>query len=169
MSHRKILQPSQIRFTAEKINYVFDDRRICNEVAESLCKGLVIPEQLPVIRVVNLKGIYYSLDNRRLYVFRTAQFMQAIDYIPVKVESQCLIDWNTFNPRNEGKCVRFADKGEILPHWSDRWQRPYTELQCIKTPPTKRSSTKPSLTEEPNCSDGECCLWCFVDSNEQLL
>jgi len=66
------LNPERIRFTHSSISKVFSDGRRIWDTVELLRKGTLNPSDIPPIRVVFYKQSYWSLDNRRLFVFQEA-------------------------------------------------------------------------------------------------
>lgn len=66
------LDPKEIRFTHSSIFHVFRDGRRLVDTIEDLTHRKIDLASIPLIRVVQHKGHYWTLDNRRLYVFREA-------------------------------------------------------------------------------------------------
>src|SRR4051794_19318392 len=62
----------EIRFSQSSISHRFRDGSTINELAETLQLGLVQPEDVPEIRLVERGGLMFTLDNRRLEAFRRA-------------------------------------------------------------------------------------------------
>lgn len=70
-----------VRYTQQSINDVFSDGRpVRNMIADLLQDNLWVME-VPVIRVVQDEGVYWSLDNRRLYAFKQA----GLESIPAQI------------------------------------------------------------------------------------
>lgn len=86
------VNPSQIRFTQDTVSPNFSDGGTLNEAIQYLRAGKELVTKYPTIRVVKYNGNYYSLDNRRLTVFKAAQ----VNEIPVQ-----LLDLNDPAVRNE--------------------------------------------------------------------
>jgi hypothetical protein len=67
------LNTNLIRFTHKTVFPTFKDgRRVADAIAD-LRSGKIQIESIPKIRVVFYKDCYWSLDNRRLFVFKEAQ------------------------------------------------------------------------------------------------
>ncbi|XP_039274115.2 uncharacterized protein LOC120348066 isoform X2 [Styela clava] len=189
MVRYKILQPSLVRFTTQKIQSTFDNGLDCNTTLQNILKGSTNPENVAPMRVFNLKGIYYTCDNRRLYVFRAAQYFGALDYISVIVASPCDFDLSIISPDREGKIIEFQNKGQVFPHWSDEWTfSPKVGRKTVlkRTPSSPRDDSvqhfhsfqKDSQDDEKSLLDMsqerklcQCCvhyLCCFCQSCDDL-
>lgn len=66
------LNPKQIRFTHETISNKFSSGNRLSEAIEDIKNGTLLVDDFPPIRVVFYKQLFWSLDNRRLYVFKEA-------------------------------------------------------------------------------------------------
>ncbi|KAI8916596.1 hypothetical protein DFJ77DRAFT_460499 [Powellomyces hirtus] len=65
------LSPLDIKFTQATIYDTFtNSSRVADTIAE--LKAGLDPDRIPAIRVRKHNGVWYSLDNRRLYCFREA-------------------------------------------------------------------------------------------------
>lgn len=97
------MDPKQVRFSQDSINYRFKNGSTVDELAEALKTGRVRPETTPPIRLVERNGQLYTLDNRRLEAFRRAgldvPFRMATD------EEIAAEAWK-FTTTNEGISVR---------------------------------------------------------------
>jgi len=69
----KELAPSEIRFMHDTIHPKFRNGKGVNQVIEDIYKGVTKIEDIPRIEVTKRNIKYYSLSNRRLYVFRVLQ------------------------------------------------------------------------------------------------
>eukprot|EP01119_Soliformovum_irregulare_P000918 TRINITY_DN10673_c0_g1_i2.p1 TRINITY_DN10673_c0_g1~~TRINITY_DN10673_c0_g1_i2.p1 ORF type:complete len:149 (-),score=17.39 TRINITY_DN10673_c0_g1_i2:90-536(-) len=82
MDTKTVLMPvKSLRYTH---NFVFlkfsDGRRVCDTVSD-LQTGKISIDDIPPIRVILYKSLYWSLDNRRLHVFKEA----GIETVPVLI------------------------------------------------------------------------------------
>ena len=66
------LNPQTIRFTHDSIFHIFKNGVRLSDTISDLENNLIKVEDFPMIRVVLHKGCYWSLDNRRLYVFKVS-------------------------------------------------------------------------------------------------
>jgi hypothetical protein len=77
------LNPRDIRFTQSDVSPFFNNGRPVSDLINTLMKNKVSPYDIPPIRVVVENGKLFSIDNRRLLAFNTAN----IDKIPVEIAS----------------------------------------------------------------------------------
>jgi hypothetical protein len=70
------LDPRTIRFTQDSVSRFFRrpvaGANSIDELAEGLRLGRISPGDVPPIRVIEHRGVLYSLDNRRLVAFQMA-------------------------------------------------------------------------------------------------
>jgi len=66
------LDPADIRFTQDSISSTFRDGSSIDDLIEGLKNGTISADEIPTIRVFEMDGKIYSLDNRRLYAFKKA-------------------------------------------------------------------------------------------------
>src|SRR5262249_49239293 len=74
------MSPNGIRFTQDTVSPNFSDGGTISDAVRGLRQGVLRVDDFPPIRVVEYKGNLYTLDNRRLTVFKAAQ----VDEIPVR-------------------------------------------------------------------------------------
>lgn len=95
------IDPSLIYFQHSKIKPVFSDNRKVDNTIKEIKENLSIIENIPVIHVyIDNEGNYFSLNNRRLYVYKILKEEGFIDYIKVRLEQlpKHLVDrYNTKN------------------------------------------------------------------------
>lgn len=139
MVRYKVIQPSSIRFTTDKIASHFDNGLDLNTVIDSIGEGSTKPESIGGIRVFNLKGIYHTCDNKRLYILRSAQSLGYLDYISVSVVSPCEIDLNVVKSGRHGKWITFDDDHEPYVHWIEEWGFPRVVNRQISSSGSVRS------------------------------
>ena len=68
--NRLILSPSEIRYSQNSIRGTFSCGKDLDETVEHLLKGEITVDDIPKIGVAEKDGKYYSMDNRRLWVFK---------------------------------------------------------------------------------------------------
>jgi len=110
-----MLAPLDIRFSQDSICKRFKERRYTLSVNETLreiaCNKLSSDVLLP-IDVVSKSGQVYSLDNRRLYIFRVLQLIGKVNIIDVRyVTYNPYIHQRKFTTDNNGLSVRV--RGDI--------------------------------------------------------
>lgn len=76
-----------IRFSQDSISSLFGDGRSIKELIKNLESGQTSIEDVPKIRVVELCGIVWSLDNRRLRCMQTAFAKERKKMVDVQFES----------------------------------------------------------------------------------
>ena len=88
MRNRKFdrMKPSEIRFTQDTIKYQFQDGNSLEQTACQIAAHDLQKRDMPMITVVKYQGVYYSLDNRRLAVFRLLEYAGKLSHSGIKVE-----------------------------------------------------------------------------------
>lgn len=114
------LRPSEIRFKQDSIKKSFQDGRDVNETAQALANGYISVNEFPQILVAKKNNKYYACDNRRLYVFRVAEYQGAISYIDVKIARANSFNNDTFTTTDDGRKVEVRGR-RTLPHCKDHW------------------------------------------------
>lgn len=147
MVRYKVLQPSLIRFTTDTIPCHFDNGLHVNGCIESIAQGSIKPGNIEPIRVFNLKGTYYTCDNRRLYVFRVAQRLELLDYISVAVVSPCEY-LSMIKPGQDGLAITFVDGSEPHVHWLNSWGFPKVIDRQISNSSTVSHEQRKSISEK---------------------
>ena len=87
-------RPSLIRFTQRRVSSRFRNGQPLAELACRIAQCIVRVNDIKMIRIVYHEGHWFSLDNRRLAVFRLLEFTGLIRSIPVKRIMQPVIEWN---------------------------------------------------------------------------
>lgn len=85
-TYRVLLKPSDICFKKKLLPSSFDDGIPLRETLQQLANEEILIEDLPVIDVVwcQQKWVWYTLDNRRLWVFRELEKLGKCQYIATK-------------------------------------------------------------------------------------
>ncbi|VDI60075.1 Hypothetical predicted protein [Mytilus galloprovincialis] len=104
------LRPSEIFYTQDSISNYFGmstthSDMLIGETLDDLINGSATVSSIPTIGVFRLEGKWFTLDNRRLWVFRKAEKLGTIDSIPVYTTSISEMDPNKFTTCNEGLSV----------------------------------------------------------------
>ncbi len=68
------IDPWKVRFSQDSISYHFKDKALgtIDDLAEKLRSGKINPTDVPPIRITEIDGKLFTLDNRRLEAFRRA-------------------------------------------------------------------------------------------------
>lgn len=92
------VKPSNVHFSQEYIENRFEDRELIGNKLDKLVDGREKISDVRTIRVRNVHGRWYTLDNRRLWVFRNYEKIRLQSYsntlIPVLV-------WDDFESQNQ--------------------------------------------------------------------
>jgi len=110
------LLPSEIRFSQDSIHNLFQDGGRVNALVEDLQSGRTELNRIPLISVVKLDNKYYSMDNRRLYVFRVLQKRGVIGVIKVRLATR--YNPQKFTTENDGYRIRVR-RDKTHPHTFD--------------------------------------------------
>lgn len=112
------LKPSEIRFSQDSIGNSFGGytshpfRRI-GQTLDDILTGRCNADSIPRISVMNRNGLWFTADNRRLWVFQQAETRGKIEEIYVSVTFY--INFNKFTTENNGMSVRVrGDPGGYL-------------------------------------------------------
>lgn len=107
------LKPSEIFYSQDSISSIFGDERSVQEAVEGVLLKKFAVQDFPVIQVVRrLDGKYYSLDNRRLYIFRVGQYYGTVTRVPVKIVKERPCHKKKFTSKNGGTEIRV--RGGVL-------------------------------------------------------
>lgn len=87
-----------------------------NDLVEDLQSGRTELNRIPLISVVKLDNKYYSMDNRRLYVFRVLQKRGVIGVIKVRLATR--YNPQKFTTENDGYRIRVR-RDKTHPHTFD--------------------------------------------------
>jgi hypothetical protein len=122
-------------------------------------------EDIPVIRVVNLGGEYFTLDNRRLWVFRKLEKLGGCDYIEVCVVTHVSdVDLSKFTTDNDGETT-FVRGGAGGTYWRElqgerrkerkqkKWEQEQQELAYKLN---RATAAIPQPTPRVNITTGLC-------------
>ncbi|XP_052790497.1 uncharacterized protein LOC128224612 [Mya arenaria] len=82
------LKPSEIYFSQDSINNVFDKRcrhsyQLIGETLDALCENRCSIHSIPTISVMHKNGRWVTSDNRRLWVFRHLERLGKCKTVPV--------------------------------------------------------------------------------------
>lgn len=98
-----IIDPFQVSFTQDSISANFKDGRSVELLIQDLRTGAVAASDIPPIRLVEMNGKLYTLDNRRLYAFQEAR--QQVRY-RMATESEMREIKTKLTTNNDGQSVR---------------------------------------------------------------
>lgn len=134
------LKPSEIFYTQDSIAWKFRKGGYVKHAIIQLLKGHLSVEDFPTIQVIKRRdGKYYSLDNRRLYVFRVGQYHGFVAKVPVEVVMEQPLHRRKFTTKNGGTKI-IVRQGATLANWKESW------LKIV--PPPSRPFTVQSITHQ---------------------
>jgi hypothetical protein len=99
---RSAVNPSTVRFSQNSIGRTFKNGATLRETIEGLKSGTISRESFPPIRVFERGGKTFTLDNRRLLVFREARI--PIGTVPATPQEIAAEAWK-FTTTNEGTSI----------------------------------------------------------------
>lgn len=155
-----------IRWTQVSINNRFGNSLPIDWTIAKLRSGEIIPRELPLIRVAKFKGKYRSVDNRRLFCYKTS----GIKRIPVVVIKEVrkmkqLFEKNksknngtdvriveiAVNPKNlDTKVITYDPTGERpSKFWTVRQAIQELNSKAFPTTEAKEADPLPEAKEEP--------------------
>lgn len=135
------LKPSEIFFSQDSIASRFRDGRSVQEAADRVLHRQLNVEDFPTIEVVKRSdGKYYSLDNRRLYVFRVGQYNGIVAKVPVTIVPEQWYHQRKFTSRNGGTEIRVR-RGSTYDNWKSSWNKPevHNTVAAVRQQSTARS------------------------------
>uniref|UniRef100_A0A0L8FR60 Uncharacterized protein n=1 Tax=Octopus bimaculoides TaxID=37653 RepID=A0A0L8FR60_OCTBM len=91
------LSPKEIRYTQDSISSCFQNGNEIQDLISEIIRGQTTTHEIRTIRVFDKDGKYYSLDNRRLYVFKEVQRL---------IKSAKFEDKDKFTTRNNGLSIQ---------------------------------------------------------------
>src|SRR5438094_231963 len=102
------MSPFDVRFSQKSIRFRFADGQTIDDLAEALRSGRIMPQDVPVLRLVEKDGLLFTLDNRRLEAFRRAGV--EIPWRMAPSEEIAVEAWK-FTTANQGASVKV--RGEV--------------------------------------------------------
>jgi len=96
------LNPSTIRFTHSSISRSFCDGNRLWDTVELLRKGILLPSDIPPIRVIFHKNSFWSVDNRRLFAFQESQISKIN---ALRIEHKDKKFWRKMTTTEDGKTI----------------------------------------------------------------
>jgi len=95
--------PQPIRYTQDSIAGTFKNGRTLQQTISDLRAGKLSPDQIPPIRVFQKNGQLFTLDNRRLYVFKAANVkIRTVEATAQEIAAEKF----KFTSRNNGVSIR---------------------------------------------------------------
>lgn len=125
------LSPQRIRFTQKNIGKAFQNNVTLDETIAQLASDCIRKRNITMIRVVMHRGQYYTLDNRRLAVFRLLGILGKVRVVKARIVEKTK-EWSQkFQTRTDGTVVRV--RGTDYTIGTDRSSTTYP-LQDIRIP-----------------------------------
>ena len=95
-----VLRPSDIRYTQSTISNKFSDGTLIGNLLDDIVIGRCFVSAIKRIEVKLVDGVWYSADNRRLWVFKQLEFLGHCPLVTVKTVKR--IDWAKCTSANGG-------------------------------------------------------------------
>lgn len=98
------ISPSEIRYSQDTMRSRFRNGNPIEETLINLLSGKITVDDIPRISVAEKDGKYYSMDNRRLYVFKRFEEEKV-----TKIKIKCIetgMDPGKFTTTNDGTSIR---------------------------------------------------------------
>ncbi|OWF40087.1 hypothetical protein KP79_PYT06501 [Mizuhopecten yessoensis] len=117
------LRPSEIRYSQDSIAYYFGYGRYSGtqigQTLDDILQGKCNVRDIPTITVSSRDGLWYSGDNRRLWVFRKCEELGIIDRVPA---AEGYINSSKFTTYNRGVSIRVRGSpgGQF---WTQRYRK----------------------------------------------
>jgi len=100
------LAPSKIRFTQDTISNKFRrNKGSVHEAIDKIRQKKMSVNDFPTIEVIKKDNKYYSLDNRRLYIFRVLEKEGLLRDVPITITGRSMPD-KKFTTTNDGVTVK---------------------------------------------------------------
>jgi hypothetical protein len=149
------INPRIIYFTFSRIRPMFSCGRTIDETLQALISGKQSVEDLPRISLLFDGANYYSLNNRRLYVFKALQDAGVVSTIPARLKAvpntkrmrekyspaKCSLEARLMPERPAGERLEDGDE-------PDECEEDDVEVECEAEPegaePQKQPATAPS-------------------------
>ena len=101
----KYMKPSEIRYCQDSVDYFSGPQKI-GKTLDELCEGKMQISDLPMIRVCEKGGKWYTADNRRLWMFKHMERLGKLTYVEVRESSfQACIGSSKFTTSNDGESI----------------------------------------------------------------
>jgi len=110
-----MLHPDHIYYTQETIRDVFQNGIPLIETLEQLRSASITVNDIPPIKVLEYEGKWWTIDNRRLWVFR--EYGQVIPVEKVNEEYKGHVFYKRKNTQTKGKSILFCGtkRNPLLP------------------------------------------------------
>lgn len=151
-----ILRPSDVRYTQSTISHKFSDGTLIGRLLDDLVVGRCFVSAIKMIEVKLVDGLWYSADNRRLWVFKQLEFLGHCPFITVKVIRK--IKWEKCTSENGGRdvSIRGGQPGGI-------W---YAKAEEIRQNLKKDSSVLEGRKNKVKLAKSKLCCSKTVSSND---
>lgn len=111
------IRPSELFFSQDSISNKWGEQTACRSkligvtLDELLTKSISL-EDIPNISAVNISGKFYTVDNRRLWVFQKAEELRFVHTIEVNQVTRRHLKRAKFTTNNEGISIRIRGSGD---------------------------------------------------------
>ncbi|KAK3610018.1 hypothetical protein CHS0354_032364 [Potamilus streckersoni] len=97
------LKPSEVYFSQDTIKNCFDNRGTIGSVLDKIYEGAMSIQKIPKISVCQKDGKWFTVDNRRLWIFQQLEKLGKCSEIDVQVTYS--IPGNKLTTKNGGESV----------------------------------------------------------------
>ena len=104
------MKPSQIYYSQNSINERFDNGYTIYATLNACKNHPFVIYEIPPIRVCKKDGKWYTLDNRRLWVFKRLEEQGHVDSVRIKKVSPSLLTAQKFTTTNGGESVEIRNR-----------------------------------------------------------
>nr|XP_039268685.1 uncharacterized protein LOC120343544 [Styela clava] len=100
------VRPSDVRYTQDSILPYFQDGDTIMDVARKIAQKKLNVDDIPLIKIVKKEDKFWSLDNRRLYLFKLLQTNNLLDLVEARHVDISRLTEEKFTTENNGKSAR---------------------------------------------------------------
>ncbi|CAM6113953.1 unnamed protein product [Calypogeia fissa] len=159
-----LVDPADIRFTQDSINLYFQEpygHFSIRQAVRGISKETMSADEFPTIRVISYNGYLWSIDNRRLWVFRFAR-CKSISVRVVSRMHQRLQDVIS-NPDQ----LRMMEAVNFFPRVRDKGQKDRGFYRLYPQPSSVKPSSNYGSQGQANCKVPVAVVWSPVISTGQ--
>lgn len=113
------MKPSEIYFSQDSIKNTFDNGQSIHDTLKKCQEDPMAIHQIPTMRVCMKNGKWFTLDNRRLWIFRRLEEGGHITNVDVNVVSSDRLSARKFTTTNGGVSVRIRQPRVDLDDFDD--------------------------------------------------
>jgi len=108
-SSAELVDPDEIRYCQNSISRMFQCGRLLSHTLWELEKEEITAWGIPLISIFKMEGLWYTSDNRRLWVFKQMARSNSGFRIPVRVITKYDVKPSKITTKSKGKYVRLRE------------------------------------------------------------